>query len=82
MQIDIRSTDQSEDVLEAAATAMLIPPELTYYFGLYLLPDPSAKLVIRRLQDFESPYISLERTRKVLRANAVHTLTSLSVEVL
>ena len=36
-------------------------PDLTYYFGLYLVTDLSGKTVVRKLQEFESPYISLMR---------------------
>ena len=35
--------------------------QLTYYFGLYLVEDVTGKVVVRKLQDFESPYISLKR---------------------
>lgn len=36
-------------------------PDLTYYFALYLVEDATGKVTIRRLQDFESPFISLRR---------------------
>lgn len=36
-------------------------PDLTYYFALYLVEDSTGKVTIRRLQDFESPFISLRR---------------------
>lgn len=35
--------------------------DLTYYFGLYLVDDLDGKVIVRKLQDFESPYISLDR---------------------
>lgn len=36
-------------------------PELTYYFALFLVEDASGRNIVRRLQDFESPHISLTR---------------------
>lgn len=62
--VDILSTHQTDDVLETAASVINIPPDLTYFFGLYLVEDPSGKEVVRRLQEFESPYISLLRARE------------------
>ncbi len=47
-----------------------IPPDLVYYFGLFLIErrQHSGELVVlRKLQDFESPYISQRSsTRKLV----------------
>ncbi|KAL8607681.1 hypothetical protein ACOMHN_039355 [Nucella lapillus] len=59
--LTIMSTDQTEDVLEAVASQIELPNDLVYYFGLYLVkkePDDTMAIV-RKLQDFESPFISL-----------------------
>jgi sorting nexin-17 len=72
LKVDIMSTDQSDDVLETVSFLMKcinffqvcgmldIPADLTYYFGLFLLEEPNGT-VIRKLQEFESPFISLGR---------------------
>lgn len=59
--VDILSTDQTFDVLETVIQLIGMNPNLTYYFALYLVKDSTGKVTIRRLQDFESPYISLRR---------------------
>eukprot|EP00041_Stephanoeca_diplocostata_P007025 m.97100 g.97100 ORF g.97100 m.97100 type:complete len:500 (-) comp16686_c0_seq1:188-1687(-) len=59
--VDIMSTDQTFDVLETVIQLIGMNPNLTYYFALYLVKDSTGKVTIRRLQDFESPYISLRR---------------------
>lgn len=60
--VKILSTDQHEDVLEAACTSLGVPPELTYFFALYLVDLADVANVIRRINDFECPWISLQRT--------------------
>ncbi|GAB1606378.1 sorting nexin-17-like isoform X2 [Argonauta hians] len=58
--VNITSTDQTEDVLEVVASQIEIPEEHTYYFALYLVKrEEDHYCIIRKLQDFESPYISL-----------------------
>eukprot|EP00039_Didymoeca_costata_P006144 m.87789 g.87789 ORF g.87789 m.87789 type:complete len:500 (+) comp13129_c2_seq6:234-1733(+) len=61
IKVDIVSTDQTDDVLETAASVIGLQADLTYYFGLYLVEDVTGKVTIRKLQDFESPYVSLKR---------------------
>lgn len=61
VKCDIMSTDQTDDVLETAASVIGLNENLTYYFGLYMVEDASGKYTIRKLQDFESPYVSLGR---------------------
>ena len=61
VKFDIVSTDQTDDVLETAISHIGLDADLTYYFGLFLVNDVTGKVTIRRLQDFESPYISLQR---------------------
>ena len=46
------------------ASVLNIPSDFTYYFGLFLVEDPSGKHVVRKLQEFESPFISLKRVRE------------------
>jgi sorting nexin-17 len=59
--IDIMSTDQTNDVLETTINMIGVNETNTYYFALYLIEDQTGKVTVRRLQDFESPYISLKR---------------------
>ncbi|XP_039254870.2 sorting nexin-17-like [Styela clava] len=60
--IDINSTDQTNDVIENVAACIGIPDDFTYYFGLYLMKsEKDGKFsIVRKLQDFESPYISMK----------------------
>ncbi|XP_071855202.1 sorting nexin-17-like isoform X1 [Apostichopus japonicus] len=59
--IDIKSTDQTDDVTEAAAAKIGLPDDLVYFFALFIMKETKEKHaeIVRRLQDFESPYISL-----------------------
>lgn len=60
--VEIKSTDQTDEVTEAAAEAIGLPDELVYYFALFLLKETknNGVEIVRRLQDFESPYMSLK----------------------
>lgn len=64
VKVDIVSTDQTDDVLETATTVIGLDSSLVYYFGLYLVEDATGKVIVRKLQDFESPYVSLQRAEK------------------
>jgi sorting nexin-17 len=71
--IDVMSTDQAEDVLEAFCRKIKLREDFVYYFGLFLMKvsENEVEELIRKVQDFESPYISLrdlsEEHRIVLR---------------
>ncbi|XP_053382758.1 sorting nexin-17-like isoform X1 [Mercenaria mercenaria] len=62
ISVNIISTDQTEDVLETVASQIDLPDDFVYYFGLYLVrkEDDSETSIVRKLQDFESPSISLK----------------------
>eukprot|EP00054_Salpingoeca_dolichothecata_P024349 m.165711 g.165711 ORF g.165711 m.165711 type:complete len:626 (-) comp24983_c0_seq3:45-1922(-) len=64
VKVDITSTDQTEDVLETVCAVIGLTSDLTYFFSLYLVKDVTGKEVIRSLQDFESPFISLKRAKE------------------
>ncbi|XP_052762786.1 sorting nexin-17-like isoform X2 [Mya arenaria] len=66
ISISIISTDQTEDVLEAASSQIDLPEDFVYYFGLYLVQKEESgdTSIVRKLQDFESPYISLKSATK------------------
>ncbi|VDH95971.1 sorting nexin-17 [Mytilus galloprovincialis] len=63
----IMSTDQTEDVLETVASQLELPEEFTYYFTLYLVrkEEDGDNSIVRKLQEFESPYISLKYANKI-----------------
>ncbi|KAL4218167.1 Sorting nexin-17 [Mactra antiquata] len=72
ISVNIISTDQTEDVLESVASQIDLPDDFVYYFGLYLVKKEGEGLnsIVRKLQDFESPYISLKSAQK----NGVHRI--------
>ncbi|XP_064196985.1 sorting nexin-17 isoform X2 [Anguilla rostrata] len=63
--INILTSDQTEDVLEAVASKLDLPDELVGYFSLFLIReggDGSCSFV-RKLQEFELPYVSVTSLR-------------------
>lgn len=66
ISLNITSTDQTEDILEALASQIDLPDDFVYYFGLYLVKkeDKGDNSIVRKLQEFESPYISLKSANK------------------
>ncbi|CAK8696879.1 unnamed protein product [Clavelina lepadiformis] len=73
LKVNINSTDKTDDVLENVMSVMGLSEELTYYFGLFLIKGDldGNYSVVRKLQEFECPYISLKslqdrRSYKVL----------------
>ncbi|XP_071441173.1 sorting nexin-17 isoform X2 [Hetaerina americana] len=69
----INSNECSSEVLEKVCRQIQLPTELIYYFSLFLIKreDDGHITILRKLQDFESPYISQKSmncvTRIVLR---------------
>ncbi|XP_033727766.1 sorting nexin-17-like [Pecten maximus] len=64
--VNIKSTDQTDDVLEAVASQIDLPDDYVYYFGLFLVQKEVAgdNSIVRKLQEFESPFISLKYANK------------------
>ncbi|KAK7091969.1 sorting nexin-17-like isoform X2 [Littorina saxatilis] len=63
--VSVTSTDQTDDVLEAVASQIEIPNDLVYYFGIYLVrKEEDSMAIVRKMQDFESPFISLRTANK------------------
>ncbi|XP_013392676.1 sorting nexin-17 [Lingula anatina] len=65
--VNILSTDQTEDVLETVASNIELKDDFVFYFGLYLVKKEGGEKelsIIRKLQDFESPFISLKAANK------------------
>lgn len=59
--VSILSTDQTDDVLESVASQIELKDDFVFYFGLFLVKkEGSDSSIVRKLQDFESPYISLK----------------------
>ncbi|KAK6168256.1 hypothetical protein SNE40_022120 [Patella caerulea] len=66
ISVNINSTDQTDDVLENVASDIQIPDDFVYYFGLYLVKKERGgdNSIVRKLQEFESPFISLRSANK------------------
>ena len=67
---------QTEEVLEKTCRQLGVPNDLVYYFALYLIQRDEisgAVVILRKLQDYESPYISqksLHNCKLVLRKSS------------
>ncbi|XP_043229978.1 sorting nexin-17-like [Amphibalanus amphitrite] len=76
ISVTASSTLQTDDVLEKACQQINLPPRLTYYFGLFMMKKTEESYtIVRKLHDFEAPFISLRTAghtpehRIVLRKN-------------
>ncbi|XP_076039962.1 sorting nexin-17-like [Oratosquilla oratoria] len=72
--LKVPATLQTDDVLEKVCSHINLPCDMVYYFALFLIKKEENDLtVVKRLQDFESPYISQKCVkglhRIVLRKN-------------
>ncbi|XP_042240222.1 sorting nexin-17-like isoform X2 [Homarus americanus] len=57
--LSVPATLQTDDLLEKVCSHIHLPNELVYYFALFLVKkEENDLIVVKRLQDFESPYIS------------------------
>lgn len=58
--ITVQSTERSHQVLEKVCRQIALPDPYVYYFYLFLIKDEENGnfTVVRKLQDFESPFIS------------------------
>ncbi|XP_048371637.1 sorting nexin-17 isoform X1 [Sphaerodactylus townsendi] len=65
VKINILTSDQTEDVLEAVASKLDLPEDLIGYFHLFLVREAKdgAFSFIRKLQEFELPYVSVTSLR-------------------
>lgn len=65
VKVSILTSDQTEDVLEAVTSKLDLPEDLVGYFSLYLIKDTSdgSFSFVRKLQEFELPYVSLTSLR-------------------
>lgn len=73
--VTVLSTERSHQVLEKVCRQLALPDAYVYYFYLFLIKDEDNGniTIVRKLQDFESPYISQQSLRGahkiVLRKN-------------
>ncbi|XP_077008562.1 sorting nexin-17 isoform X3 [Tamandua tetradactyla] len=81
--VSVLTSDQTEDVLEAVAAKLDLPDDLIGYFSLFLVRDKEdgAFSFVRKLQEFELPYVSVTSLRSqeykiVLRKSLVLLLLS------
>ncbi|XP_013918089.1 PREDICTED: sorting nexin-17 [Thamnophis sirtalis] len=65
VKVTILTSDQTEDVLEAVALKLDLPEDLIGYFHLFLVREAKdgAFSFIRKLQEFELPYVSVTSLR-------------------
>uniref|UniRef100_A0AAZ3RF81 Sorting nexin-17 n=1 Tax=Oncorhynchus tshawytscha TaxID=74940 RepID=A0AAZ3RF81_ONCTS len=63
--VNILTSDQTEDVLEAVASKLDLPDDLAGYFSLFLVREgvDGGLTFVRKLQDFELPYVSVTSLR-------------------
>uniref|UniRef100_A0A674IIN6 Sorting nexin-17 n=1 Tax=Terrapene triunguis TaxID=2587831 RepID=A0A674IIN6_9SAUR len=63
--VTILTSDQTEDVLEAVASKLDLPEDLVGYFSLFLAREATdgAFSFMRKLQEFELPYVSVTSLR-------------------
>uniref|UniRef100_A0AAY5EJP4 Sorting nexin-17 n=1 Tax=Electrophorus electricus TaxID=8005 RepID=A0AAY5EJP4_ELEEL len=59
--VNILTSDQTEDVLEAVATKLDLPDDLVGYFSLFLIQEGEHGncTFVRKLQEFELPFVSV-----------------------
>lgn len=69
ISLSIMTTERSDQVLEKACHQLSLPSEYVYYFSLFLIKreEDGDITVSRKLQDFESPYISQKSIQGVHR---------------
>uniref|UniRef100_A0AAY4AYK0 Sorting nexin-17 n=1 Tax=Denticeps clupeoides TaxID=299321 RepID=A0AAY4AYK0_9TELE len=65
VKVNILTSDQTEDVLEAVASKLDLPDELVGYFSLFLVQEGQDEgyTFVRKLQEFELPYVSVTSLR-------------------
>ncbi|KAM6954269.1 sorting nexin-17 [Aplochiton taeniatus] len=65
LKVDILTSDQTEDVLEAVASKLDLPDDLVGYFSLFLVREGAdgGLTFVRKLQEFELPYVSVTSLR-------------------
>ncbi|XP_023579376.1 sorting nexin-17-like isoform X2 [Octodon degus] len=63
--VNMLTSDQTEDVLEAVAAKLDLPDDLIGYFSLFLVreKEDGASSFVRKLQQFELPYVSVTSLR-------------------
>uniref|UniRef100_A0A8C5EBU2 Sorting nexin-17 n=1 Tax=Gouania willdenowi TaxID=441366 RepID=A0A8C5EBU2_GOUWI len=65
--VNILTSDQTEDVLDAVATKLDLPDDLVGYFNLFLVREgvDGSLTFVRKLQEFELPYVSITSLRSL-----------------
>jgi hypothetical protein len=79
--LSILTTEQTDSVLEKACSLLAVPEELVYCFALFLIrrDEDGDITVLRKLQDFESPYISQKALADSAYANVNTGMQTISV---
>ncbi|XP_041109054.1 sorting nexin-17-like isoform X1 [Polyodon spathula] len=65
VKVNILTSDQTEDVLEAVASKLGLPDDLVGYFSLFLIREGKDEgyTFVRKLQEFELPFVSVTSLR-------------------
>lgn len=78
ISLSVLTTDRSDQVLTKACKQINLPSEYVNYFSLFLIKKEENNVdivILRKLQDFESPYIShksiQDNNRIVIRKRCV-----------
>ncbi|XP_067008355.2 sorting nexin-17 [Anabrus simplex] len=69
ISLKVLTTERSDQVLEKVCQQINLPSEYVYYFSLFLIKkeEDGDITILRKLQDFESPYISQKSIQGVHR---------------
>ncbi|XP_033861181.1 sorting nexin-17 isoform X2 [Acipenser ruthenus] len=65
VKVNILTSDQTEDVLEAVASKLDLPDDLVGYFSLFLIREgkDGGCTFVRKMQEFELPFVSVTSLR-------------------
>ncbi|MGH0180982.1 UNVERIFIED_CONTAM: hypothetical protein FKN15_005832 [Acipenser sinensis] len=65
VKVNILTSDQTEDVLEAVTSKLGLPDDLVGYFSLFLIREGKDEgcTFVRKLQEFELPFVSVTSLR-------------------
>ncbi|XP_020895527.1 sorting nexin-17-like [Exaiptasia diaphana] len=69
ISLKVVSTDSTDDVLEAAMSEINLSDDLVHYFALFLIKreEDGGASIVRKLQDYESPYLSMQELQGTYR---------------
>lgn len=80
--LQIKSTDRTDDVLEALMAEIDLNEDLVYYFGLFLIKraEDGEATIARKFQDFEAPFLTMKQQTGTFRVAVRKTLWDAKIE--